>query len=784
MAPKFGGFDKNLNKGFNKNIEDPFKGSNFASTKDFKLANNTFRFTPESKDLTSRVAYYDRESMWARWRRGYELFTITQSVLGSSADERKNRGDYRMYCVYQLFPGVFVPARIFTFPSTNQEIKEQIVGMRDANGFNFYNFGLSILAVRYLTDAVTGTYSQSGTTITVDKTNHGYQIGDSVYLVFTSGTGVSNTFIVTSITTNSFTCVDTNTLTTSGGVQLQRTTTFNDTRWTEMRVRLRNIFEPIPQLIGERLVDRVVEKDPGIFSTYSRTGSTVTVNCTAAHGLATGNSAFAIVTSGTVSSALYTVTVTGPTQLTFQTYDSGITSGNLVINRLIKGFKYDDYVGYTLTAINQSTKELIFQREDSYGTKTDTTTGNIPKTVIPAHRGFQTGRFLTTELRYQCSCQDFSRKQTFNLIDAIQSKKFPNTPIGSVKPGQREKKDGTVLGERDQVGVYAEFGYTNVNNFYTLPAYEDTAAYSFFNLAYYQMRWCKHIYAAMFSLQHDEGNNYIEENARYIQTGPNITVTVFKHGLKANTKIYLDVTSGSVESGDYTITQILDENTFQVVYPFSNNTSGYCIVRNTQEHGYVKTWLLEPNDKPIGDALDGFYERLNKENSNLIQSAQRQSMMQYGMNWAGSITSLDNRGQPVEVGNFNPELATFEMADEHSRNELGQLDRKGITVNSTETMTYMMTKLLNIPPYKILSENFGLLTEPLNNYPGAYQFGQLNCGEYLNGVPYSIYGSSTTLIDPSTGQPNTYDAASVIILDCGGYNPFIPPAYTISAGTY
>lgn len=783
MASNFGGFDKNLNKGFNKNIEDPFKGSDFAAARDFKSVDNAFRFTPESGEI-SRIRYYDKEALWTRWRRGYELFTITQSVLASTAKERKSRGDYRMYCVYQLFPGVFVPARLFTFPTYNQEIREQIVGMRDANGFNFYNFGLSILAVRYLSEAVTGTYGQSGTTITVTKSAHGYQIGNSVYLVFTSGTAVSNTFIVTSITADTFTCVDTNTLTTSGGVQIQRVTTFNDTRWNEMRVRLRSIFEPIPQLIGERLVDRVIEKDPGIFSSYSRTGSTVTVNCVSPHGLSTGNSAFAIVTSGTVSSALYTVTVTSPTQLTFQTYDSGITSGNLVINRLIKGYRYDDYVGYTLASISQSTNELVFQRDDSYGTKTDTSTNNIAKTVVPAHRGFQVGRFLTTELRYQCSCQDFSRQQIYNFTNAVQKKKFPSTPIRSVKPGQREKRDGTIINQRDEVGVYSDLGYVNISNFYTLPDYGDKKSDSFLNLAYYQMRWCKHIYAALFSLQHDEGNEYIEENARYVQTGANINVTVFKHGLEANTKVFLDVTSGSVDSGDYTITQIIDENTFQVVYPFSNNTSGYCTVRNTQEHGYVKTWLLEPNDKPVGDALDLFYKNLNKESGRLLQAAQRQAMMQKGMNWAGSITTLDSKGQPVEVGNFNPELAVMEITDDHRRNEFGRLDRTGVQLNRTETMTSMMNKLLNIPPYKVLSENFGMLTEPLNNYPGAFQFGKVDCGAYLNGVPYSINGSSTTLIDPITGQPNTYDASSVIILDCGGYNPFIPPAYVINAGTY
>ena len=113
------------------------------------------------------IRFYNRDSLWSRWRKGYELYTMTQSMLGSTAVERQRRGDYRLYFTFQQFPGVFIPARIYTFPSTNQELGEQLVGMRDTDAFSFYDYGLPILGVRYLGNVVSATYSQSGTTLVV-----------------------------------------------------------------------------------------------------------------------------------------------------------------------------------------------------------------------------------------------------------------------------------------------------------------------------------------------------------------------------------------------------------------------------------------------------------------------------------------------------------------------------------------------------------------------------------------------------------------------------------------
>jgi hypothetical protein len=65
-----------------------------------------------------------------------------------------------------------------------------------------------------------GTYSQSGTTITVFITAHGLNNGASVFLDFTSGTSVDGTYTVTSAAADSFVVIAAATASTSGTVNL------------------------------------------------------------------------------------------------------------------------------------------------------------------------------------------------------------------------------------------------------------------------------------------------------------------------------------------------------------------------------------------------------------------------------------------------------------------------------------------------------------------------------------------------------------------------------------
>ena len=77
---------------------------------------------------------------------------------------------------------------------------------------------IEILLDRKVEEPVTaGTYSQSGTTVTVTSANHGYSTNDSIYVALTSGTGVDGQYTIASTpNANTFTYTAGTSLTTSG----------------------------------------------------------------------------------------------------------------------------------------------------------------------------------------------------------------------------------------------------------------------------------------------------------------------------------------------------------------------------------------------------------------------------------------------------------------------------------------------------------------------------------------------------------------------------------------
>lgn len=756
--------------GFSRSKGSPFDGildKKFSSLTKFngtdKRAGIENPFDPSlSPQIESEIRFYNHDSLWSRWRRGYELYSITQSALGSSDIERSVRGDYRLYFSFQQYPGIFVPARLFTYPSTNQDIGEQLVGMRDTNSFTFYDYGLPILGVRYLGAQVVATYSQSGTTVIVTSADHGLFPGDSVYLAFTSGSASNATLTITSKTQNTFTVTAGSPLTTSGNVTYAVSTGFTDPRWAFLRVKLRFLPTETALLPGERMTDRVIERDPGVNASYTRVGSTVTITCGTNHGLSTGNTIYLAVDTGLVVSGRYDVTVVSPTVLTITTIVSGATSGTAIISRLLRGFDYLDYVGYTVTGSDANTTELIFQRADSYAART---INGITSTVVPAHRGFQVGRYLTTELRWQCSCEDFSKRDNYNLYSQLRQRRFPQTKLSNLKPGVTLNPDGTVTDTRDSLGVFQDIGYTTINNFYQPPEYEDTKEFSFQNLLYYQMRWCKHIYASMWALIHDEGGGAISINARYEQSGPNITVTAPDHGLIANRRIQLDFTSGNAIGGEYTITSVPSKDTFTVVYPFTDTTSGYCTVSNLKPHEYVNTWLLEPSDQPVGTGLEKFYTNFDRESKRLKEVAERYVFDSQNLGWAGNQVIVGAGNNPEEAANFNPTLTTMALNDSIRRDGDGKLSRTGIVANSTNRFTGLVNKLFNLDPRIIQEAKFGLLDKPLSEYTSEFEFGFIDGGDYLNGAPIENV-DTIVQIEAETYSPVT---ALDTILDAGLY---------------
>ena len=785
MPRKKDSFGNRFDSGFNSFSDEIKKESN---KYDVSTKKNPFDFEPKDRQQISRIRFYNHDSMWNRWRRGYELYTLTQTYLGTSAKTRHTRGDFRMYCEFQQFPGVAVGARMFTFPSSHTEIGEQMVGVRDANSINLYNHGLPILAVRYMQAERNGTYAQTGTTIVVTSVEHGYNIGDSIYLNVTSGAALDETLTITGTTTNTFTCTASTAVTTSGNVTISRVTTFTDPLWVQQRVQIASIPTAATLVPGERLVDRAIERDPGLVSTYSRTASTVTVTCPSAHGLATGNEVFVSVASGPVLSGLYIVTVLNSTQFTITTLTTGVASGALTVTRRIRGYDYNDYVGYTATGVDLSTNEILLQRDDSYGTRLlDPVTGlpsaqGVPKTIVPAHRGFTVGRYLTTEIRYQCTCQDYLKRETYNFYKEQQRRKFPNTKAGSVRPGYRMDRDGNLIATRDDVGVYSDFGYIVLNNFYQLPTYEDLSEDSRPLLAYYQLRWCKHIYAAMWSIVHDEGNEVFDLNATFTQSGPNITITTEEpHNLGLNTRVNIGFLDSANESGDYIVSQIIDANNFIIIYPTNQTASGTCQVHNLKPHEYINTWLLEPNDPPVGESARIFMQKLERENERLRMAAERLQMMGYGMPWTGAKGMSGPRNQPNQQANYDPNLVTEMVTDNIRRNDQhdpndpnsNRFSFTGTPLNVTNTMLTVMQKMLNVDMKLIQTAKFGMLDQPITDYSSTFSSGVIDCGTYLNGLPADY--------NPSTGVRTTD------VLDCGTYIngvPTQPHSTQINCGTY
>ena len=746
----------------------------FEDKSNFELKNNFKNFEnipkkpsvyPRGSDgyaLESEVKFYNQDSLWTRWRRGYELYTFTQQILGSTAKERDKRGDYRLFFTFQQFPGVFIPARIFTFPSTNQELGEHICGMRDTDGFSFYDFGLPILDVRYLAPQVNATYSQNGTTLVVTKNDHGLFPGDDVYLDISTGSATDETLTIVSKTQNTFTLTASGSATTSGNVVYHNSTAFNDTRWRFVRVKLRSLPTEVAFLAGERMADRIVERDSGISSTYARSGSTVTVTCSSAHGLSTDNRVFVDVSTGAVISGRYTIEVTSPTQFKFTTIPTGTTSGNLTLFRLIRGFRYDDYVGYTVTGSDATTNEIIFQKADSYGAKTVDT---IAKTTVPAHRGFAVGRFLTTELRWNCSCQDFSRRDSYDLFSQKNHEKFPVTAIRDTKPGNIIQNDGSIDERRDEPGVFRDLGYVTINNFYELPEYEDEKPDSFQNLQYYQLRWCKHIYAAMWSILHDEGNEPLKLAAKYNQSGVNITVDFENHNLNKNDKIQLNFTSGNAISGEYTITDVPNPNSFTVVYPFTQTTGGYVTVENLKKHEYVGAWLLEPSDKPIGKGLESWEKRWAKEKRKMQEAVEVFALYNRSTKWEGNKNIIGDFNLPQDVANFDPSVIAMTLTDSLKRDETGGLNRSGKAFNTTNRMIAMVNKLFNKAPTVLDDIKFGIVNKPLSEFTNVFEAGLLQAGDYINGE----------LLDAAVNTSN---------MDAGTYNPETAQDTVVDAGLY
>ena len=468
-------------------------------------------------------------------------------------------------------------------------------------------------------------------------------------------------------------------------------------------------------------------------------------------------------TSGNTKTGLYKIIVTSTTEFTAESIISATASGNVKVQRRIKGFDFNNYVGNTVTGVDLTTDEILFKRDESYGVEV---VNNKPKTVTPAPRGFLAAqdRFLTTEVRYQCSCSDFMRRRKYNLYKDTTDDRFPNTGIESVIPGTRQDREGNVIDSRDNPGVFNDFGYAPTGNFYQIPEYNDDPEGSFGGLLYYQTRWCKHIYAALFSMKHDEGNDKFSFEGRYQQDGPNVNITIVNHALPINKKVAIDFTSGDLLDGQYTISAVPDENTITIIYPFSGVTQGDCTVSNLKVHEYVNVWLLEPNDQPAGNALNKFYKNFEKEQDRTRKAAERMALLGYGLPWTGNKDIEFGQGNsPEEIAQFDPTLVTMKLTDT-IRRDGSELNRDGKILNNAATTLMSMQKVLNLDFKLIEDVRIGLVNQPLIDFTPDFQFGEVEGGTYLNG-------------EPITG-------AGVSSIDCSTYNPGVEQSINVDAGLY
>jgi hypothetical protein len=127
----------------------------------------------------------------------------------------------------------------------------------------------------------------------------------------------------------------------------------------------------------------------------------------------------------------------------------------------------------------------------------------VPATGPPA-----VGEFLSTEIRVQCSCQDFLNREGFNLYKNSIKQQYPYTRVQNIDAGYFDAGSSAstrVTTSSDYPGYVRTFGFIYLSQIYNIATYSDTALYSDPQLFYFQPKWCKHIYASFWDLSRKYG---------------------------------------------------------------------------------------------------------------------------------------------------------------------------------------------------------------------------------------------------------------------------------------
>jgi len=218
-----------------------------------------------------------------------------------------------------------------------------------------------------------GTYSRSGTTITVTISSHGLSTGATIFLEFSSGTATTNSYTVTVTGTNTFTCTDT----VSGG-------TSGNVKWD-----IRDLNTITSVSVIDPTTIRYFAVGPAISTTtvlragtYTQSASATATITASNHRLITGESVYLEFTSGTGTSGTYSVTVTNTNVFTVTLPVSTTTSGNvdvyLVIGTVDLGdqvqgrtYLYTWFTPWREESIGSIPTDPVFIREGQTVTVTD-----------------------------------------------------------------------------------------------------------------------------------------------------------------------------------------------------------------------------------------------------------------------------------------------------------------------------------------------------------------------------------------------------------------------------
>lgn len=209
-------------------------------TDDFRVykgaAVYTAAFTPPSAELTGSIATSRTQSIRVR---GATAATLASVNPTPAAREPVYETDTRLLKIGDgttayaslgyVRPQVTATDRILGRSSAGAGVVEELTCTADARAIlaasNVYAARAWVCFDGTATSNLSGTYSQSGTTVTVTATAHGLSVGQQIYSDITSGTGVDGAYTVATVpNANSFTYTAGTSLTTSGNVTLTRNT--------------------------------------------------------------------------------------------------------------------------------------------------------------------------------------------------------------------------------------------------------------------------------------------------------------------------------------------------------------------------------------------------------------------------------------------------------------------------------------------------------------------------------------------------------------------------------